>query len=485
MLGDNSTLDVRRVCARSWWRPTSAPDERRGPAAVPEHEIAAFVRHRGLASSRRGLLNVTSSRRSPPPTTRAPACAHPACRTASTHVFRPVVASSAAVRLPRRTHSQTTSATGRVQLTSALDRLKGGTASRPDRGGPPASTSASPSTTSRRCARSRSLSERWPGAACSVVVPTYNQRENSPAGAGAPRLGETIDVWVADDGSPDAPGRRCANSRPEYPGRVTSCCARERERVAGGVSRGVPQGAWPTRATRLRSNGRDFSHHPLSCPSSSLRLENLRHGVGSALRGGRRVVGVGLSGAPALLARQQYIAAVAGGADPRHHSGISCVTEGRSRRSRSSTASRSAATSPRGDRSRSLDPRFRLGEVPIHSRPRAARLRASRARRFYMAPSSTSRCCAFRIRLPAAEALGNAREAGGLVVWGAGAPTLAQRRQREGAGRRLLAERPRRSLAREGSRSARAADVLGPEGLGPPTARRADLGAGLGPHCRS
>ncbi|HEY5906870.1 MAG TPA: glycosyltransferase, partial [Vicinamibacteria bacterium] len=53
------------------------------------------------------------------------------------------------------------------------------------------------------------------------MVPTYNERENlSPLVREILAQGDLIDVWVADDGSPDGTGAAARELVAEFPGRV-------------------------------------------------------------------------------------------------------------------------------------------------------------------------------------------------------------------------------------------------------------------------
>ena len=68
-----------------------------------------------------------------------------------------------------------------------------------------------------------------------VVVPTYNERENviPPLIRELLALGAGIDVWVADDGSPDGTAGGGARGRcAENPGRVDLLLARAKRAAA-------------------------------------------------------------------------------------------------------------------------------------------------------------------------------------------------------------------------------------------------------------
>ena len=70
-----------------------------------------------------------------------------------------------------------------------------------------------------------------------VVVPTYNERENvGSLIEGLLALGPDLDVWVADDGSPDGTGDAVRAAMAAHPGRVELIERREK----GGRGAAVP-----------------------------------------------------------------------------------------------------------------------------------------------------------------------------------------------------------------------------------------------------
>jgi dolichol-phosphate mannosyltransferase len=126
-----------------------------------------------------------------------------------------------------------------------------------------------------------------------VVVPTYNERENVvPLVREILAQGETIDVWVADDGSPDgtaaaareeaslhAPGRVGVIERPGKGGRGAAVIAAFRQGLADPRGYGF-----------LFEMDADFSHHPRDLPKF---LEKLR--THDMVIGSRYVEGGGTS----------------------------------------------------------------------------------------------------------------------------------------------------------------------------------------------
>jgi dolichol-phosphate mannosyltransferase len=62
-----------------------------------------------------------------------------------------------------------------------------------------------------------------------VVVPTYNERENvRPLLGELLAQGESVDVWVADDGSPDGTADAVREVMAEHPGRVDLLLRKEK-----------------------------------------------------------------------------------------------------------------------------------------------------------------------------------------------------------------------------------------------------------------
>lgn len=116
-----------------------------------------------------------------------------------------------------------------------------------------------------------------------VVVPTYNERENvAPLVRGILAQGPDVDVWVADDGSPDGTADAVRPLVEEFPGRV------------GLVERGAKGGRGAAvlacfRLGLLDPKGyqvffemdADFSHHPEEIPKFREKLDSTDMVIGS------------------------------------------------------------------------------------------------------------------------------------------------------------------------------------------------------------
>lgn len=107
-----------------------------------------------------------------------------------------------------------------------------------------------------------------------VVVPTYNERENvGPLVRELLAQRSDLDVWVADDGSPDGTGDAVRELMAEFPGRVGL--------VDGGVKRGrgaavidsFKKGLADPRYAVFFEMDADFSHHPREVPKFMAKLE--------------------------------------------------------------------------------------------------------------------------------------------------------------------------------------------------------------------
>jgi dolichol-phosphate mannosyltransferase len=146
-----------------------------------------------------------------------------------------------------------------------------------------------------------------------VVVPTYNERENvRPLVRELLALGETIDVWVADDGSPDGTADAVRELATEYPGRVDLVLRKEKAGRGAAVIAAFRKGLADPRYSVFVEMDADFSHHPRELPKLLARLETCDMVVGS-----RYVEGGGSSEwgfwRPLLSwLANKYIAAVAG-----------------------------------------------------------------------------------------------------------------------------------------------------------------------------
>ena len=101
-----------------------------------------------------------------------------------------------------------------------------------------------------------------------VVVPTYNEREN--AGALIRELltqAEALDVWVADDGSPDGTAAVVRQAMEEHPDRVDLIDRKEKGGRGAAVIAAFKKGLADPRGYRtFFEMDADFSHHPSEIP---------------------------------------------------------------------------------------------------------------------------------------------------------------------------------------------------------------------------
>lgn len=116
-----------------------------------------------------------------------------------------------------------------------------------------------------------------------VVVPTYNERENiGPLVRDLLALGDQIDVWVADDGSPDGTGQAVREVMAEFPDRVDlldrGAKAGRGSAVIAAFRRGL---AHPGGYTIFFEMDADFSHHPRDLPQFLRKLGECDMVIGS------------------------------------------------------------------------------------------------------------------------------------------------------------------------------------------------------------
>jgi dolichol-phosphate mannosyltransferase len=116
-----------------------------------------------------------------------------------------------------------------------------------------------------------------------VVVPTYNERENiAPLVRELLAQGATIDVWVADDGSPDGTADAVRALVAEQPGRVELVLRHEKAGRGAAVIAAFKRGlADPRRYELFFEMDADFSHHPRELPKFLEKLEGCDMVVGS------------------------------------------------------------------------------------------------------------------------------------------------------------------------------------------------------------
>jgi glycosyltransferase involved in cell wall biosynthesis len=116
-----------------------------------------------------------------------------------------------------------------------------------------------------------------------VVVPTYNERENvSPLVRELLAQGPDLDVWVADDGSPDGTGDAVRSLMREFPGRVDLLDRKEKGGRGAAVIAAFKKGlADPRGYEVLLEMDADFSHHPREIPKLLAQLETCDMVIGS------------------------------------------------------------------------------------------------------------------------------------------------------------------------------------------------------------
>ena len=95
-------------------------------------------------------------------------------------------------------------------------------------------------------------------------------------------LGETIDVWVADDGSPDGTAEAVRGAMAAHPGRVDLILRKEKAGRGAAVIAAFKRGlADPKGYATLVEMDADFSHHPRDLPRLLARLDECDMVVGS------------------------------------------------------------------------------------------------------------------------------------------------------------------------------------------------------------
>ncbi len=116
-----------------------------------------------------------------------------------------------------------------------------------------------------------------------VVVPTYNERENvTPLIRELLAQGEEIDVWVADDGSPDGTADAVREAMAAFPGRVDLRLRKEKGGRGAAVIAAFRKGLEDPRGYRvLFEMDADFSHHPREIPKFIAKLETCDMVIGS------------------------------------------------------------------------------------------------------------------------------------------------------------------------------------------------------------
>jgi dolichol-phosphate mannosyltransferase len=220
-----------------------------------------------------------------------------------------------------------------------------------------------------------------------VVVPTYNERENvGPLVRELLAQGEDVDVWVADDGSPDGTAEAVRALMAEHPGRVDLVRRKEKAGRGAAVIAAFKRGlADPRGYETFFEMDADFSHHPREVPKFLAKLGDCDMVVGS-----RYVEGGGTSEWGVLRPllswlANKYVAVVAGVPIRDTTSGYRAYR-------------RAVLEETEFDRIKirgyvvhgemayqAWIHGFRLGEVPIHFRNRAREASKLSAEEIYMA----------------------------------------------------------------------------------------------------
>lgn len=95
-------------------------------------------------------------------------------------------------------------------------------------------------------------------------------------------LGKTIDVWVADDGSPDGTADAVREAMAAHPGRVDLVLREDKAGRGAAVIAAFKRGlASPEQYSVLVEMDADFSHHPRDLPKLLGRLDECDMVVGS------------------------------------------------------------------------------------------------------------------------------------------------------------------------------------------------------------
>ena len=116
-----------------------------------------------------------------------------------------------------------------------------------------------------------------------MVVPTYNERENViPLIREILAQDDGIDVWVADDGSPDGTAEAVREAMAAHPGRVDLLLRNEKGGRGAAVIAAFKKGLLDPRGYRiLFEMDADFSHHPREIPKFLAKLETCDMVIGS------------------------------------------------------------------------------------------------------------------------------------------------------------------------------------------------------------
>ena len=148
-----------------------------------------------------------------------------------------------------------------------------------------------------------------------VVVPTYNERENvGPLVRELIALRPDLDVWIADDGSPDGTADAVREVAKEFAaGRVELVQRNEKGGRGAAVIASFRKGlADPRGYGILFEMDADFSHHPREIPKFLDKLETHDMVIGSRYIEGGSTSEWGMSRAVLSWVANKYIGMVAG-----------------------------------------------------------------------------------------------------------------------------------------------------------------------------
>jgi dolichol-phosphate mannosyltransferase len=147
-----------------------------------------------------------------------------------------------------------------------------------------------------------------------VVVPTYNERENvGPLLRELLALGPDIDVWVADDGSPDGTAAAVREVMAEFPQRVELLEREGKDGRGSAVIAAFKRGLQDPRGYELFFEmDADFSHHPRDLPKFLEKLRSRDMVIGSRYVEGGGTSEWGWSRPILSWLANKYVALVAG-----------------------------------------------------------------------------------------------------------------------------------------------------------------------------
>jgi len=147
-----------------------------------------------------------------------------------------------------------------------------------------------------------------------VVVPTYNERENVSALIRELLVqADNLDVWVADDGSPDGTAAAVREAMAEFPGRVELLLRKDKGGRGAAVIAAFKKALGdPHGYDVLFEMDADFSHHPREIPKFLEKLKSHDMVIGSRYVAGGGTSEWGLTRSVLSWLANKYIALVAG-----------------------------------------------------------------------------------------------------------------------------------------------------------------------------